>query len=214
MAPHLTGYIKLLPEQTSRLPKRETVESREPGPTESKSSKRSKTPRRCLFLTVLTKSTSQPTPDNMARTQEVIIYGPAAFNPQPPTYSHISSVPISATTRLVSFAGQTGAQRDANGTVSHPAKLADQVRQALQNVDTCMKEAGVSKKHMVSNRQYVVHMMDLSDEEFKERGDIFMEWWRSTEGERPPPPDTLIGVDSLAGKSVKYECECTFIAQL
>ncbi|GAB7361449.1 hypothetical protein MBLNU230_g1505t1 [Neophaeotheca triangularis] len=150
----------------------------------------------------------------MAPTPSVEIYGPASMSPQPHTYSHISSVPISSTTRLVSFAGQTGAQRDASGNVTHAPTLAAQVHQALQNVDTCMAAAGVKKEHMVSNRQYVVRMMDLSEEDFNERGEIFVKWWRATEGERPPPPDTLIGVDSLAGKGVWYECECTFIAPM
>ena len=120
-----------------------------------------------------------------------------------PTYSHISIVPISPTAKLVSIAGQTGTTiADAPST-----SFQDQVRNALANVDTCLAAAGASKKDITSVRQYVVKFLDLSPEDAKARGMTYIEWWKSTEGERPPPPSTLIGVDSLVGKGIGYEIE-------
>ena len=54
----------------------------------------------------------------------------------------------------------------------------------------------------------------LAEHDFHARESIFMEWWKETEGERLPPPDTLIGVDSLAAKEILYEIEITCIASL
>lgn len=142
----------------------------------------------------------------------VHIFNPEGHPSAVPSYSHISVVPISETTKLVSFAGQTYLPSDAADSPEH-TPLSTQVTLALQHVDTCMAAAGVTKKDIVSNRQYVVRMMELSDEDFDAREDAFLKWWRSTEGDRLPPPDTLIGVHSLAGKDILYEVEVTCIAK-
>ena len=143
----------------------------------------------------------------------VKIFNPDGYPPKAPSYSHISVIPISSTKKLVSFAGQTG-EVGRTSTSEKPPSLREQVRSALANVDRCLAAAGVIKKDIVSNRQYVVKLTSLSEEDFQAREDVFLEWWRSTEGDRLPPPDTLIGVDSLAHKSILYECEVTCVADL
>ena len=140
----------------------------------------------------------------------VHIFNPEDYPSLAPSYSHVSVVPISSTAKLVSFAGQTGGT-SAGG---HPSSFPDQVRAALSNVDKCLTAAGVTKKHIVSNRQYVVKLTSLSAEDRKARSDIFLEWWSGTEGERLPPPDTLIGVDSLAREGLLFEIEVTCVASL
>lgn len=51
----------------------------------------------------------------------------------------------------------------------------------------------------------------LKVEDGKARADIFLEWWRSTEEEKLPPPDTLIGVDSLYSGETLFEIEVTAV---
>ncbi|TKA80053.1 hypothetical protein B0A55_01759 [Friedmanniomyces simplex] len=148
-----------------------------------------------------------------ATAPKVQIFNPEGHPSAVPSYSHISIVPLSETTKLVSFAGQTYLPSPASSS-STPTPLREQVRLALGNVDKCMAAAGVGKNHIVSNRQYVVRMMDLSDEDFNAREDAFLEWWRATEGDGLPPPDSLIGVHSLARKDILYEVEITCVAKM
>lgn len=151
----------------------------------------------------------------MSSSHAVHIFNPEGHPPQAPTYSHISTVPLSSTTRLVSFAGQVGVPPpSASSPAPEAPSFADQVRAALANVDVCLAAAGVGKKDIISNRQYVVKLASLDASDFNARADILMDWWRSTEGERLLPPDTLIGVDSLAGKAILFEIEITCIASL
>lgn len=142
-----------------------------------------------------------------SKTAAVQISNPQGHPSHAPSYSHIASVPISSTTRLIHFAGQTG-------TRDEKTPFATQVRNALAAVDKCFAAAGVTKKDIVMNRQYVVKLQSLSAADFQAREDVFLEWWRSTEGQSLPPPDSLIGVDSLAGKEILYEAEFTCIAKL
>lgn len=143
----------------------------------------------------------------MASTSKNHIFNPEGHPSLAPSYSHISIVPISPTAKLVSFAGQTGT--DASGTFP---SFQDQVRKAHEHVDKCLAAAGVSKKDIVSNRQYVVKLTSLSPEDRQARTAIYMEWWRSTEGDALPPPDTLIGVDSLYAEGCLFETEITCVA--
>ncbi|KAI7310319.1 hypothetical protein KC315_g12655 [Hortaea werneckii] len=145
---------------------------------------------------------------------QVHIFNPENHPPQVPSYSHISSVPISSTHRLVSLAGQVGVPPTTTAKDPIPS-FPDQVRAALANVDKCLAAAGVTKRDIVSNRQYVVKLQSRSPEDFEARERIFCQWWRSTEGEDSlPPPDTYIGVDSLANPFVLYEIEIQCVAAL
>ncbi|KAI6825686.1 hypothetical protein KC332_g8165 [Hortaea werneckii] len=143
---------------------------------------------------------------------QVHIFNPEGHPPQVPSYSHISSVPISSTHRLVSLAGQVGVPPTTTAS-DHIPSFPDQVRAALENVDRCLAAAGITKRDIVSNRQYVVKLQSRSSEDFEARERIFCHWWRSTEGEGTlPPPDTYIGVDSLANPFVLYEIEIQCVA--
>lgn len=110
------------------------------------------------------------------------------------------------------FAGQTGT--NPGTTPENAPSLREQVKLALANVDKCLASVGATKQQIVSHRQYVVKLTSLSKEDFDAREDAFMEWWQSTEGEALPPPDTLIGVDSLWSKETLYEAEFTCVVDL
>lgn len=137
------------------------------------------------------------------------------FNPQnhpvlPESYRHVSEVPISTTTKLVSFAGQVGMTDPNNPS----PRLGDQVRIALENVDICLAAAGVTKSEIISVRQYLVKFTSMSEEDQKARTDTYGNWWRKTEGDNPPPPLTLIGVDCLYKDECLFEMEVTCVGKL
>jgi len=135
----------------------------------------------------------------------VQIFNPEGHPSSAPSYSHVSTIPISTTKKLVCFAGQTGTTLKT--TPENAPSLYEQVRLAHKNVDKCLASVGASKKDIVSNRQYVVKLTSLSKEDFEARERAFLEWWRETEGNNLPPPDTLIGVDSLWSKETLFEVE-------
>ena len=152
---------------------------------------------------------------------KVHIFNPPGHPPLAPSYSHISSIQISPTHRLVSFAGQTGTS--AGTDPSNPPSFPEQVRAALENVDKCLAAVGCTKRDIVMNRQFVVKLASeggLCQEDKNARSTLFLEWWnRPIEGEKegqvlPPPPDTLIGVDSLALREILFEIEITCIAKV
>ncbi|KAI7503677.1 hypothetical protein KC367_g1519 [Hortaea werneckii] len=87
---------------------------------------------------------------------QVHIFNPEGHPPQVPSYSHISSVPISSTHRLVSLAGQVGVPPTTTAS-DHIPSFPDQVRAALANVDRCLAAAGITKRDIVSNRHAIVH---------------------------------------------------------
>ncbi|KXS99895.1 hypothetical protein AC578_4488 [Pseudocercospora eumusae] len=140
---------------------------------------------------------------------KVQIFNPPNFPSLAPTYSHISIVPISDTKRLVSFAGQTGT--GPNQAENQTLSFAEQNRRALARVDLLLEAAKCTKKDIVMIRPYVVKLTSLSAEDTRARNEIFLDWWRSTEGQDAlAPPDTLIGVDSLWSKEtlIEYEVQC------
>ena len=120
------------------------------------------------------------------------IFNPPGHVPFSPLYSHICAVPISSTSRLISFAGQIG--RD--GTT--PNTLAEQVKLALSNVDKCLEAAGAKKQDIISVRQYVVNLLPVDPSRTK----MYNEWMGDHK-----PPSTLIGVQSLAAPELLYEIE-------
>ena len=137
------------------------------------------------------------------------------FNPKdhpisPASYRHVSEVPLSTTTKLVSFAGQVGMTDTSNPSPS----LGDQVRIALGNVDICLASACVTKSDIISVRQYLVKFTSMSTEDQDARSDAYKKWWDGTEGDNPPPPLTLIGVDSLYKEECLFEIEITCVGKL
>lgn len=131
---------------------------------------------------------------------QIQIFDPPGLSAAAPTYSMISITPLSPTTKLISLAGQVGHESTTNQT---PSSFAEQVRVALANVDKCLAAAGASKKDIITNRQYIVRLSQLSKEDFKARADIVLEWWDDLK----PSPDTLLGVESLAAPEYLYEIE-------
>lgn len=148
----------------------------------------------------------------MSPSSKVEIFNPQGHPSSARSYSHVSTIPISSTKKLVSLAGQTGT--DPSTTAENAPPLRDQVRIALANVDKCLAAVGATKKEIVSHREYVVKLTSLSKADFEAREEAFMEWWRSTEGDALPPPDTLIGVDSLWSKETLYEAEFVCVVDL
>lgn len=145
----------------------------------------------------------------MSSQSSVKIFDPEAYPALAPSYSHISIVPISDTSELVSFAGQTGTTHDTDA--SNPPSFRDQVLTALAGVDKCLAAAGCTKANIISMRKYVVKLGSLSEQDFRAQGELHVEWWSASEGKRPPPPDTLIGVDSLYRKECLVEIEVTAV---
>lgn len=114
-------------------------------------------------------------------------------------YSHISTIPLTATTKLVIFAGQIG--RDPV-TRDIPNTLVDQVGLALKNVDVCLEAVGAKRTDIVQVRQYVVDLHPLD----KGRVELYREWMGGHS-----PPSTVIGVQSLADQKMLYEIEVTAV---
>ena len=111
-------------------------------------------------------------------------FNPPGHETFSPAYSHISSVPISATHNLVSFAGQIG--RDSSNQ-EIPQSLAAQVSIALANVDKCLDAVNATKNDIVQVRQYIVNLLHDRDGEVAvqdpSRAKLYAEWM----GGRKPP---------------------------
>ena len=123
------------------------------------------------------------------------VYNPPGHQPFAPTYSHISSVPVSSTSKLLSFAGQVGHDSETGKT---PESLAEQVELALANVDKCLTAAGATKEDIISVRHYVVNLQPVDPA----RGRIYSAWIGDNK-----PPSTLLGVQHLAVPELLYEIE-------
>ncbi|KAK7184380.1 hypothetical protein DPSP01_014595 [Paraphaeosphaeria sporulosa] len=116
-----------------------------------------------------------------------------------PTYSQISSIPISPTSTLISIAGQIG--YDA-ATQTVPPTLAEQVALACANVDTCLEAAGATKADIVQVRQYVVDLLRGGVGQDPEGPRVYAEWLGGLK-----PPSTRVGVQALAREELLYEIE-------
>ncbi|MEU3463474.1 RidA family protein [Streptomyces sp. NPDC006733] len=115
-------------------------------------------------------------------------------DPVPFGYSHTASVP--AGTELVLIAGQYGSGPD-GAVVS--ADFAEQVAQTFRNIGVALAAHGLDLGHVVQLRTYVV------DHDVSRLGPIagaVREGWGTN-----PPPQTLIGVASLATPDVLFEVE-------
>jgi enamine deaminase RidA (YjgF/YER057c/UK114 family) len=112
-----------------------------------------------------------------------------------PSYSQICTTTLLPTTRLITIAGQIGA--DAAKNV--PKGFIDQVELALSNVQTCLDTAGAKKTDIVSVRQYVVNLLE---QDYAKRAELYGKFM---DGHKPP--STLVGVQALATKDLLYEIE-------
>jgi enamine deaminase RidA (YjgF/YER057c/UK114 family) len=137
---------------------------------------------------------------------------PHAFNPPsvptpPPTYSQVCVTAIQPTSKLITLAGQTGLQSD--GTIA--SDIETQARHAYRAVHECLKAAGATPRDIVHVRHYIVKETGNSEKDKLDVvdrgwGDLWIEFMdREADGHRPP--DTVVGVASLAKKALLYEVE-------
>lgn len=138
---------------------------------------------------------------------------PQAFSPpeapsQAPSYKQVAITPIFPTSKLITLAGQGGFD-PATGDLL--PDFVGQVKQAYAHVATCLKAAGASPEDIIHVRHYVVNQTgnaDLDSKDIVERGwgPLWMEFMdREANGHRPP--DTVLGVASLAKRIAFYEVE-------
>jgi len=138
---------------------------------------------------------------------------PQSFNPSnvaasPPTYNQVAITPLLPTSKLVTLAGQTGVDPTTGEQVSD--EIVGQARQAYRNIANCLKAARASPRDIIHVRHYIVDSgnMETNRIEVVERGwgDVWIEFM-DREGEGFRPPDTVLGVASLAKRGILYECE-------
>lgn len=132
---------------------------------------------------------------------------PQAFNPPnvqqpPPSYKQVCITPILPTSKLVTLAGQTG---------HYKAGWIEQVKGAYENVGKCLEAAGAKPRDIIHVRHYIVK--DSGDEELNAKDIVERGWaplWiefmdKYADGHKPP--DTVLGVASLALEGLLYEVE-------
>ncbi|KAH7110067.1 Endoribonuclease L-PSP/chorismate mutase-like protein [Dendryphion nanum] len=138
---------------------------------------------------------------------------PHAFNPAnvptpPPTYSQVCVTPLLPTTKIVTLAGQVGIDPSNNELAT---TFIDQVKFAYQNVNNSLKAAGASPRDIAHVKHYIVK--DTGDVELDGKDVVDRGWGKlwvefmNHEAEGHLPPDTVLGVASLAKKDLLYEVE-------
>jgi enamine deaminase RidA (YjgF/YER057c/UK114 family) len=105
--------------------------------------------------------------------------------PPPRTYSHVA---VATGTRMVFVAGQE--PEEASGALAGPGDLAAQARQVFANLGVALAAAGARPDQVARITIYVVgHRPEYLDVIEEARAGLF--------GDHKPP-DTLVGVQSLA----------------
>lgn len=138
---------------------------------------------------------------------------PRTFNPQtipspPPTYNQLSITPLHPTARLITLAGMTGCDPSSS---NNPTTIPLQAPIAYSNILKALAAAGATPRDIVQVRHYIVmHTgdpeVDRLDVVDRGWGEIWCEFMdREAGGHRPP--DTVVGVASLAKREILYECE-------
>ncbi len=141
---------------------------------------------------------------------------PRAFNPPtvpapPPTYSQACVTPLLATSKLVTLAGQTGLGAD--GRI--PDSFAAQVAAAYEAVHAALLASGATPRDIVFVRHYIVKstgdaVRDTADVVDRGWGELWTAYLdKEAAGHRPP--DTVLGVASLAKSGLWYEVEVTAV---
>jgi enamine deaminase RidA (YjgF/YER057c/UK114 family) len=126
----------------------------------------------------------------------------------PPTYNQVAITPILPTSKFITLAGQTGIIPETGKT---PTTFVEQARQAYVNVHNCLKAVGATPRDIIHVRHYIVQDSgdaELNKLEVVERGwgDLWIEFMdKEADGHRPP--DTVLGVASLAKHGLRYEVE-------
>ncbi|MCJ1443621.1 MAG: hypothetical protein MMC23_004120 [Stictis urceolatum] len=144
---------------------------------------------------------------------------PKTFNPSnvptpPSTYNQVAVTPLVPGSKLVTLAGQTGIDPSTRNISS---VLVDQVRVAYTNVSNCLKAAGATPRDIIHVRHYIVQSTGSTETdsvEVVERGwGPLWEEFMDGEADGHRPPDTVLGVASLAKKALLYEVEVWAIVQ-
>ncbi|KAF2027671.1 YjgF-like protein [Setomelanomma holmii] len=138
---------------------------------------------------------------------------PYAFNPPdvttpPPTYNQVCVTPLFPTSKLITLAGQTGLQDD--GTIA--PDIETQAKDAYKAVYNCLRAVGATPRDIVHVRHYIVKESGNAE---KDKLDVVDRGWGDSwieftdkQGGGHKPPDTVVGVASLAKKELLYEVEC------
>lgn len=125
-----------------------------------------------------------------------------SFNPpdwaRPSGYSNV----ISASGKLISIAGQIGWN---NRQEFETDDFANQVRQALINIKSCLDAAGAKPEHVVRLTWYITSRQEYMNA-LKETGEAY----RETFG-RVYPTMSMIEVSSLMELAAKVEIEATAV---
>ncbi|PVH80215.1 hypothetical protein DL98DRAFT_560394 [Cadophora sp. DSE1049] len=139
---------------------------------------------------------------------------PRSFNPPgvplpPPTYNHVCVTPlVPGSVDLITLAGLTGFHSSVS---SNPTTIEGQAPIAYSKIKTCLASAGATPRDIVQVRHYIVNEtgspeVDKLDVVERGWGEAWMKFMdEEADGHRPP--DTVIGVASLAVKGLLYECE-------
>lgn len=141
---------------------------------------------------------------------------PKAWNPPnvtrpPPTYDQVCVTPIHPSSKLITLAGQTGLHSD--GFVD--PDISAQAKKAYDSILNCLQAAGATPRDIVHVRHYIVKesgnaekdKLDVVDRGWGEVWMAFMD--KEADGHRPP--DTVVGVASLAKANLLYECEVSAV---
>lgn len=138
---------------------------------------------------------------------------PHTFNPPgvpapPPSYSHVAVTPLLPTSKLITLAGLTGCDP---ASLDNPKTVPEQAPIAYAKIKTCLAAAGATPRDIVQVKHYIVKetgdfevdKLDVVDRGWADLWIQFMD--KEADGHRPP--DTVVGVASLAKKDILYECE-------
>lgn len=143
-----------------------------------------------------------------AEADKPLTFNPSAVRLPPPTFQHVAITPLVPTSKLITLAGQVGSN-PATGDL--PESFVEQVKSAYVNVANCLKASGASPRDIIHVRHYFVQdtgNAQVDDKELIDRGwgPLWMDFMdREANGHRPP--DTVLGVASLAKKALLYEVE-------
>ena len=117
-------------------------------------------------------------------------------------YGFAQGIDVTGAARVLYCAGQTSS--DANGATLHAGDMAGQARQALDNLETVLREAGLGFDNVVRLNYYTTDV------------DRFLEEAAAVIGERLgaagcQPASTLLGVTRLAFPDLLLELEATAV---
>lgn len=129
-----------------------------------------------------------------APSSHTFINPPGLYDPRPNGYSHV--VVAQAPARLIFLAGQGG--ETADGQLS--PDFAEQVRQALRNLQTALHAAQAELAHIT---RLTVLVVDHSPQRLVVLSDAIKALW----GVQPTPACTLIPVPRLALDGMLFEIE-------